>query len=731
MKRVSRRDFIKVTAAVGGGLLVTINLSACRDQAGAGGTGKPADPSIFVRINPDNSIIVTIPKSEMGQGVRTSLAMLVAEELDADWNQVRAELASYDLKYGDMGTGGSSSVRQNWVPLRTAGATLRAMLVAAAAKEWGVDPTECTTDSSFVHHANGDRKLHYGALAAKAAALPVPSGVALKPRAEWKLMGKDRVGIDVGPITHGTAQYGLDVKVPGMLYASIERTTVFGGTVKSFDKTAALAVPGVKNVVEIKGVGIGVTVHPGVAVVATNTWAAMKGRKALSIQWEPGPHAAESTEAYLATMRGAVEKKGAETVNTKGDPDAVLAKAGKVLSGVFETPFLSHATMEPMNCTASFKDGRIELWSPTQFPDMATAEVAKALGLKPDRVKVNLTLMGGGFGRRINPDFSVEAALVSKAIGQPVKVVWTREDDLRHDFYRPCSVHRIDASLGADGMPEAWRHRVSTPSIDVSYQEKPPEGGWGPNETDGSANMSYRILNRSAEYTLLASGVPRGWWRAVSTTHGMFAVESMIDDLAAAAGKDPVEYRLALIDGVWWKQPPDFPEYPFKAERLKGVLQLAADKAGWGKPLPKGHAMGVACGYDHLSYAAEVFEVSVVNDRLRIHRVVCAADAGPVVNPNGARAQLEGGITMGLSAALKERITIKGGGVAQRNFDSYSLLRINEAPVVIETYFVETDTMPTGFGEPAVPPVAAGLANAIFRATGKRLRSLPLDIKMA
>ncbi len=730
MSAVNRRDFLKVTAAVGGGLLVTINLAACRDKGAAGGT-KAADPSVFVRINPDNTIVVTIPKSEMGQGVRTSLAMLVAEELDADWNQVRAELAYYDPKFGDMGTGGSSSVRQNWMPLRTAGATLRAMLVATAAKEWGVDAAECTTDNSFVHHAKGDRKLHYGALAAKAATQPIPADVKLKAKADWKLMGKDRVGIDVGPITHGTAQYGLDVKVPGMLYASIERTLVFGGTVKSFDKAAALAVPGVKDVVEIKGVGIGVTVHPGVAVVATNTWAAMKGRKALTIQWEAGPHAAESSESYLATMRAAVEKKGEETVNTKGDPDGVLAKSAKVISGVFETPFLSHATMEPMNCTASFKDGQVELWSPTQYPDMATAEVAKALGLKPEKVRVNLTMMGGGFGRRINPDFSVEAALVSKAIGQPVKVVWTREDDLRHDFYRPCSVHRIDASLGPDGMPEAWRHRVSTPSIDVSYQEKPPEGGWGPNETDGSANMSYRIPNRSCEYTLQASGVPRGWWRAVSTTHGMFAVESMIDDLAAAAGKDPVEYRIAMIDGVWWKQPPDFPEYPFRADRLKGVLQLAADKAGWGKPLPKGHAMGISCGYDHLSYAAEVFEVSVVNDRLRIHRVVVAADAGPVVNPNGARAMLEGGVIMGLSAALKERVTIKGGGVAQKNFDSYSLLRINEAPVVIEAYFVETDTAPTGFGEPAVPPVAAGLANAIFRATGKRLRTLPLDIKLA
>ncbi|MBL8988811.1 MAG: xanthine dehydrogenase family protein molybdopterin-binding subunit [Gemmatimonadetes bacterium] len=723
---VSRRDFLRVTAAVGGGLVLTVALPGCRPK---GGGAASIDPFVFVRLNPDNTVAITIAKSEMGQGVRTSLAMLVAEELDADWNQVRVEQASFDPKYGDMGTGGSGSVRDNWTTLREAGAALRTMLVATAAKEWGVTPSECRTENSFVHHDGSGRKVHYGALAEAAAGAAVPKTVELKPKARWTILGKDRGGIDVGAITHGTATFGMDFKVPGMLYASIERTAVFGGRVKRVDATAALAVPGVKQVVEIEPVGNDVNVHAGVAVVADNTWAALQGRKALVVEWDPGPHAGESSEQYRSTMGKALDQPGQETVNKIGDPDAVLAKAGSALTATYEAPFLSHATMEPMNCTASVKGTSVEVWSPTQFPDWAARSVAEVLGVDIKNVQVHVTLMGGGFGRRINPDFSVEAALVSRKVQQPVKVVWTREDDLGHDFYRPCALHRIDASLGADGFPEAWRHRISTPSIDVTYGPKPKDG-WGPNEADGSGNMSYRIPNRSCEYTLLDSAVPRGWWRAVSTTHGVFAVESMIDELAAAAGKDPVEFRLALIDRVTVAQPADSKRFPFNHERLKGVVQLAADKAGWGRQLPPGHAMGIACGYDHLGYAAEVFEVSVQNDRLRIHRVVCAADAGPVVNPNGARAQLEGGVIQGLSAALRERVTIEGGRVVQRNFDGYRLLRINEAPVVLETYFVETDTHPTGFGEPAVPPVAAGLANAIFRATGKRLRSLPLEIQL-
>lgn len=726
MSQPTRREFLKVAAVAGGGLVFTISLPGCRPRPG-GGT---IDPSVFVRIDPDNTIAITIAKSEMGQGIRTSLAMIVAEELEADWHQVRVEQASFAPKYGEMGTGGSSSVSSNWQRLREAGAALKGMLIAAAAKDWGVDPKDCRAENSFVIHPASNRRVHYGALAAKAAGMPLPNTVALKPKSEWKLLGKDRHGVDVGDITHGKAIFGLDVKIPGMLYATIERTSVFGGTVKSVDSAKVLAVPGVKQVVEIPAVGDGINIHAGVAVVATNTWAALQGRRQLVVTWNPGPRAAESSESYQAFMTAAVARTGDETVNKQGDPDAVLAKATKVVSSTFETPFLSHATMEPMNCTAHVTGDRVEVWSPTQFPDWGATALAQALKTDIKNVQVHVTLMGGGFGRRINPDFTVEAALLSQKIKQPVKVVWTREDDLRHDFYRPCSTHRIDASLAADGLPEAWRQRISTPSIDVLYGPKPAPG-WGPNESDGSANMSYRVPNRSCEYTLLESGVPRGWWRAISTTHGMFAVESMIDELADAAGRDPYEYRLALIDNVWWQQPPDSKDFPFEAERLKGVLKRAAEKAGWGRTLPAGHGMGISCGFDHLGYAAEVFEVSVINNRLRVHRVVVAADSGPVLNPLGARAQLEGAVTQGLSAALRERITIVGGAVKERNFDGYQILRINEAPAQIEVHFVETDTHPTGFGEPGMPPVAAALTNAIYRATGKRIRTLPLGLRMA
>ena len=725
---LNRRDFIRVSS-MAGGLLIGIALPACGARRSGAQQQSSQEPSLFVQIGPDDSITITIAKSEMGQGVRTSLAMLVAEELDADWDRVRLQQASYDPRYPPMGTGGSGSVRENWTRLREAGARVRAMLLAAAAQEWGVSASECSTEASHVVHTESGHRASYGSLAARASRLPVPERVTLKPRAEWRILGRDHTGLDVPDITHGRAIYGIDVTVPDLLYASIERAVVFGATVKSFDAEAARRVTGVRDVVELPAVGGDVMTHAGVAVVAGNTWAAMEGRRALRVEWNPGPHASESDASYRAAMQAAITQAGKETVNKFGDPDAPLAGGGKVYAAVFEAPFLSHATMEPQNCTAFARGDQIEIWSPTQFPDWATQATARALKVEPRNVTVHVTLLGGGFGRRINPDFTVEAALLSQKLQKPVKVVWTREDDLRHDFYRPCAMHRIEATLGADGYPQAWRHRMVTPAIDATFG--PPQGGrgFGGDESDGASNMPYRIPNRSCEYTLLESGVPRGWWRAVHTTHTVFAVESFLDELAAATGKDPVEYRLALIDQI--PGAPGESSFPFEPGRLKGVLQLAAEKAGWGKPLPAGHAMGVAVARDHLIYAAEVVEVSVENGKLRIHKVVCAADCGPVLNPTGARAQVEGGIILGLSAALHERITIAGGAVEQRNFNDYRVLRINEAPLLIETHFVDTDGHPLGLGEPAVPPLAPALANAIARASGQRPRRLPFEIPLA
>jgi isoquinoline 1-oxidoreductase beta subunit len=728
---VSRRQFLFVSAALGGGLLVQV---ACRGQEAAdaapNGRRESSGPSIFIRIAPDDTVYVTIPKSEMGQGVRTALAAFVAEELDADWSKVRPEAASFDERLGSQGTGGSGSVLDTHTKLRLAGATMRQMLLAAAAQQLGVPASELATKDSRVSHAASNRSLGYGALADAAAKLPVPTNVPLRKPKEWRLLGRDGIkGIDVQDILHGRAKYGIDVRREGMLFASIERATVFGATVQSFDAGDAMKVPGVKQVVEVKGDFAETGVHAGVAVVATNTWAAMQGRKALKITWNPGPHAQESTESYTAFMRDAVSKPGKEVVNRIGDPDGVLAKAADVIRADYELPFLSHATMEPQNCTAQFANGVMELWSPTQFPDWAHGAVASHLKLKKDEVKVNVTpLMGGAFGRRINPDFSVEAAVVAKAAnGPPVQVVWTREDDLRHDFYRQCAIHRLEATLGADGNPIAMRHRFSSPAIDASSGRK---GDFGAGESDGIGNHVYRVPNRSTEYTLLASGVPRGWWRAVNTTHGTFALESFIDELAAKAGKDPYEYRMALIDRWVVDKPKDSKEYPFNPERYKSVLKLAADKAGWGQPLPAGHALGIAQNVpDHLTYAAEVVEASVDNGKVKVHRVVVAVDCGRVFNPDGARAQLEGGVVQALSAALGEEVTIAGGAVVQKNFDTYRLLRIGGEPARIECYWVTNDDYPaTGLGEPSVPPLFPALANAIARATGKRPRTLPMRI---
>jgi isoquinoline 1-oxidoreductase beta subunit len=722
----NRRDFLRVSA-IGGGLVLGVRLS---DLAAVQGQRPALAPDTWIRVASDGTVTITVGKTEMGQGVRTSLAMLAAEELDADWARVTVEQAGFGPQYGNQGTGGSSSVRTSYQTMRQAGAALRSMLVSAAAAQWGVAPAECTTEPGQVLHRSSGRKLAYGTVAARAAALPVPQQVTLKSPGEFRLVGKPRKSVVTDDVIHGRIRYGLDQRLPGMLFAAVERAPVFGATVRSVDAAGARAVKGVVDVVEVAPFANGVGVHAGVAVVAETTWAALEGRRALKVEWDRGPHAEENSAGHSATMRAALEGPGKETVNRVGDPDTVLGRAARVITADYEVPFIAHATMEPMNCTVHVQGDKAEIWSPTQSPGSSVSGTARALGIPAENVTLHVTMVGGGFGRRLNADYTVEAALVGQKVQRPVMVMWTREDDLQHDFYRPCAAHRFAASLGSDGFPEAWRQRFSTPAIAASLSGS-NQPGYGVGESDGGGNMAYRIPNRSCEYTLLESGVPRGWWRAVHTTHNTFAVECFLDELAAEAGKDPYEYRMALIDEVTVDRPAQSRDFPFRPERLKGVLKLAADKAGWGRSLPAGRAMGIACGFDHLSYSAIVVEVSTRGDRVRIERIVCAGDCGPVVNPNGATAQLQGGLMQALSVALRERITIAGGGVEQENFDSYPILRINEVPPVIEVYLANTDTAPTGIGETAVPPLPPALANAIARATGRRLRSLPLDIKLA
>ena len=723
---LTRRQFFRVSGLAGGGLLLSMAMPGISQAAAEASF---FEPNVFVRIDPDNRATITVSQSEMGQGVRTTLAMIVAEELDLDWSRVNVQTAPADeKKYGRQGTGGSASIRRNWTRLRESGASARTMLLAAAADRLGVAANTLETADSYVIDPASGKRIAYGDLAAAAATKPAPDKPALKTPAQFRLLGKEHPGIDVDAIVTGKAVYGADVRLPGMLYAVVERSPVHGGSLKSYDDTAALKINGVRKVITVPAVGGSTNVHAGVAVIADSTWAAMQGRDALTIEWNAGPHGGETSAAHSKKMHELTSRPGEATVNRLGDPDKVLAAADDVLSATYEVPFLSHATMEPMNCTAAVDGDRCRIWAPTQFPNWAARATSEALKIPAANVSVEIMLIGGGFGRRINPDYAVEAALVAAQADAPVKVTWSREDDMRHDFYRPAAVHVIDACLDDAGMPLAWRQRFATPAIRATYSDKVDVDAFGVGESDGAANMLYRIPNRSCEYSYLDSGINRGWWRAVHTTHATFAVESFIDELAARAGKDPLELRLALIDELEVDRPEQNEEFPFRPQRLKGVLQLAAAKAGWGKPLPAGHGMGIACGIDHLSYAAEVVEVSVIDGKLRIHKVVCAADCGPVLNPNGGRAQIEGGIVQGLSAALRERITVADGRIVEGNFGDYRILRINESPLVIETHFAETDAHPTGLGEPSVPPIAAALANAIYAATGKRHRRLPIEI---
>mgnify|MGYP006278966257 CR=1 FL=1 len=726
----SRRDFLKVTGAAGGGLLLAIQLpgSVTAETTGADGAAAFA-PNAYLEIHPDGSATVTVAQSEMGQGVRTSLAMLVAEEAELDWERVTVETAPADQEtYGQQGTGGSASVRRNWRPMREAGATARAMLVAAAASELGAPAGELEARRSRVVHAASGRELGYGELAGAAAGRSVPEEVELKSPDEWRLIGRGQVGVDVDEIVTGRAEFGSDVRREGMLHAVVARTPAHGGSVRSFDDSDAREVPGVVDVFEIGGVGGGVNVHPGVAVVAESTWAAIQGRDALDVEWEPGPGGGDTTGGYREAMHEAVEGPGSVTLNRLGDPDGVIEEAGEVHSAVYEVPFLSHATMEPQTCVAEVSGDRCEIRSPTQFPNWARQATAEALGIPPENVEVTIPLLGGGYGRRINPDVTVEAALVARRVDGPVQVTWTREDDVRHDFYRPCAVHRVDAVLGGDGSVEAWRQRFSTPAIDATYAPEVDEEAFGLSESTGAADMLYRVPNRSCEYTYLPSELTRGWWRAVSTTHTRFATECFLDELAEAAGRDPLELRLELIGELPVERPEPSEDFPPDPERLKGVLRRAAEEAGWGRELPGGRGMGIACAIDHLSYSAEVIEVTVEDGELTIDRLTCAVDCGPVVNPDHGRAQVEGAAIQGLSAALKERITVEDGAVVQGNFDDYPILRIHEAPRQVDVHFVETDAHPTGLGEPGLPPAAPALANAIYAATGRRLRTLPLEL---
>jgi len=713
--KVDRREFVKVTAVASAGLLIGVRAFAADGKYALGA---------FVEISTDGTVTIYVPHTEMGQGVRTSLPMLVAEELDADWKRVRIQQADLDAKFGSQGTGGSGSVWGRWLPLRKAGATARAMLVAAAAARWGVDPKEITVSNGIIRH--GAKKLTFGEVAEAASKLPVPTEVTLKDPSKFTIIGKKVDRLDNSDVVRGKAIFGTDVRVPGMLYAAVARSPVFGGKVSSFDAGRAKAMPGVKQVVQIDAIGVSLP-WSGVAVVADSTWKAIKGRDALEVKWDEGPHAGESSAALQKAMQDAMAGAPTERFRNRGDVDAALSAAAKIVEAEYDVPFLAHATMEPQNATAKVGDQGAEIWAPTQFPDAAARAVAAALKIKPENVKVHVTLAGGGFGRRINNDYAVEAALISKQAGAPVHVQWTREDDMTHDFYRPAGHYKLTGGLDQNGKLSALRWRAASPTVRAYYRGPKAE-----NLAEGRTldEVFELIPNSRGEFMLVDSGVPRGWWRSVGGAANTFVIQTFFDELARAAGADPIDFQLALLrDGVVIPtSDAQEKEFPFRGDRMKGVIAAVRDRSGWGKPLPSGRARGFACVYDSLTYCAEVAEVSIGKDGTpRVHRVVAAIDCGTAVNPDGIAAQVEGGIAFGLSAALYGAITEKNGRIEQTNFHDYPLLTIDRMPVV-ETHIVPSSMLPTGTGEPPVPPIAPAVGNAIFALTGKRLRKLPFEM---
>ncbi len=667
-------------------------------------------PNAFIRIGADNTVTLIINKSEMGQGVYTSLPMLIAEELECDWKKIRMESAPVDPAYnhpewGVQGTGGSSSVRSEWERLSKAGAAAREMLISAAAKIWKVNKISCRARNGVVIHTSG-KKLTYGQLADKASKTPVPKSVKLKKPSAFKIVGKPTKRLDTPEKTDGMAVFGLDVKVPGVLTAVIARPPVFGGKVKSFNGEKTKTVPGVKDIVQVGS---------GVAVVADSFWSAKKGRDALEIIWDEGSLAKLSTAGMREEYTNLAKTPGM-TARKEGDPEKAFLSAAKQITAEYEVPYLAHAMMEPLNCLVDFHTNHCEIWTGTQFQTGDRNAAAKVAGLKEENVKIHTTYLGGGFGRRANPqsDFVVEAVEVAKAIKKPVKVVWTREDDMKGGYYRPMWYDRIAAGFDAKGTLIAWRHTIVGQSIiaGTPFEQAMVKNGIDDTSVEGAHNTPYEIPNLIVDLHSPRTGVPVQWWRSVGHSHTAFVVESFMDEVAHSAGKDPYEFRRTLLG---------------KHPRHRGVLELAAKKAGWGMPLPTGHARGIAVHESFGSFISQVAEVSVSPaGEVRVHRVVCAIDCGRVVNPATIEAQMESGIVFGLSAALHGAITFKNGRVEQGNFNDYPVLRIEEMPVV-EVHIVPSTEAPGGVGEPGVPPIAPAVVNAIFAGTGKRIRRLPIN----
>ena len=715
---LSRREFLASGATAGAGLVIAFYLpgSAALAAAPAG----PLAPNAWLSIGTDGVTTLVLDKSEMGQGTHTGLAMILAEELEVDWASVKLAPVPENPAawHRRMSTGGSTAVRGSWAALRKAGAQGREMLIRAAAGTWGVDPGTCRAERGAVVHGASRRRLPYGQLVEKAAALPVPADPPLKDPADFRLLGTRVRRLDTPVKVNGSAQFGIDVKVPGMLVASVLRSPVFGGKVKRVDAAKAKAMPGVRHVVELPGntepAKAGgpqqTRTESAVAVVADGYWQAVQGREALQVEWDEGPNASLSSAGISATFARLAEQPGV-VAKKAGDAAAALAAAARKIEAVYEVPYLHHATMEPMNATAHVRADGCDVWAPTQAQTLAQQVAADITGLPKEKVRIHTTFLGGGFGRRLEADFIAEAVRLSKETGAPVKVIWSREDDIQHGFYRPATYNRFAAGLDGTGRPVVWTHRIVAPSI-LLPKFGPLQDGIDRTLVAGAADLPYAIPNLLVEQTVADVPVPLGFWRSVGSSQNAFVTECFFDEVAAAAGKDPYELRRELLK-----------DHP----RHLAALDLAAEKAGWGKPLGGGRSRGIAVAESFGAFVAQVAEVSAAADgAVRVHRVVCAVDCGPTTNIGQIEAQMEGGIVYALTAALYGEISIEGGRVKQSNFHDHPMLRINEMPAV-ETYVVPSTGSQGGIGEPSVPLTAPAVCNAIFAATGKRVRKLPIQ----
>ena len=744
IQNVSRRRFLTGSIVAAGGLVLGVHY--CRKFSG--GDKLPHDlqadratlhPSVYLGIDPDGTVWIVAHRSEMGTTSRTSLPLVVADELDADWKRVKIEQAIADPRYGDQNTDGSHSIRSFYDAMRVAGATARFMLVQAAARQWGVPPSECDTDLHMVVHRSTNRTTGYGELARAAAKVPVPSKEELKfkPKNRWRYVGKGEVSYDLEALVTGKAIYGTDARVDGMVYASIERPPVLGGKVKSYDDKETLKVAGVRQTMAIDPYTPPPAFQPlgGIAVIADNSWAAFQGRKKLNITWDHGPNETYNSDTYKKELVETSHKPG-KVLRSIGDVDAEFSKGAKVLEADYYVPLLAHASMEPMVALAEFKDGKVTAWAPTQNPQAVQDIVSKELGIAKEDVICHVTLLGGGFGRKSKPDYVAEAAVLSKKVGKPVKVVWTREDDIKFDYYNAVAAMYMKAMLGANGRPTAWLQRSVFPPIPSIFDVNAVYGDPA-HMQQGWTDVPYDLPNLRIENGPAKAHVRIGWLRSVANIYHAFAVQCFTDELAHAAKRDPLEYLLDLIgkprtiDFTNVEYPNyggSFDAYPWDTGRLRRVTEMVAEKSGWGKrKFSKGSGIGIAAHKSFLTYVATVVEVEI-NDQgeVRIPRVDTVLDAGLVVNPEATRAQFEGAAVFGTSIVRSGEITATNGAIKQSNFQDYPVARINEAPRQTNVYIVDSDAPPAGVGEPGVPPFVAAFCNAVYAATGKRVRDLPI-----